>query len=100
MISAFAGASSISPPATILVVGGNGFIGAATTSHLIHQGYDVVMANRNSTYFDNGGRVSKAKHIYWDRRLPLDASPEVKVSKCLDFEFHQVSVLLCVILRT
>lgn len=57
---------------TILVFGGNGFIGAATVEKLLRQSYSVVIINRGNWYWDTSDTVKPfVKHVKCDRMQTL-----------------------------
>lgn len=57
---------------TILVFGGNGFIGAATVEQLLRRNYTVVIINRGNWYWDSGETVKPfVKHLQCDRMQSL-----------------------------
>lgn len=62
----------------MLVLGGNGFIGSHTVEALVHAGYTVAVANRNSSYFDSAARLRGlgVTALRWDRRRTPVAQAE------------------------
>jgi nucleoside-diphosphate-sugar epimerase len=69
------------PTPRVLVMGGNGFIGAYTVEALLDAGYRVAVLNRNSSYFDSRERVlNRVQVIVWDRERPLADCMELEVS--------------------
>ena len=57
----------------ILVLGGNGFIGSATTVALLDNGHSVTLLNRGNGYFDSDTRIKPhvSRHIICDREKSL-----------------------------
>lgn len=57
---------------TILVFGGNGFIGAVTVEKLLRGNYSVVLINRGNWYWDTAETVKPyVKHVKCDRMQSL-----------------------------
>jgi len=49
---------------TVLVFGGNGFIGSATTERLLAKNYSVVLINRGNWYWDTADTI-RPRVIHW-----------------------------------
>lgn len=62
----------------VLVLGGNGFIGLHTVEALVRAGHEVVVANRNSSYFGSSDRLRAlgVPTLHWDRRRTPMAEAE------------------------
>ncbi|OWF35330.1 uncharacterized protein LOC110443058 [Mizuhopecten yessoensis] len=59
-------------PKNILILGGNGFIGAATSERLIAKGNNLVLLNRGNWYWDSQFTVKPhVKHLTCDRQRQL-----------------------------
>lgn len=59
-------------PKNILVLGGNGFIGAATSERLIARGDNLILVNRGNWYWDSGTTVKPhVTHLTCDRQRHL-----------------------------
>ncbi|XP_060077209.1 uncharacterized protein LOC132556783 [Ylistrum balloti] len=59
-------------PKNILVLGGNGFIGAATSERLIARGDNLVLVNRGNWYWDSKSTVKPfVIHLTCDRQRQL-----------------------------
>ena len=57
----------------ILVLGGNGFIGSATTVALLDNGHSITLLNRGNAYFDSDTRIKPhvSRRILCDREKSL-----------------------------
>lgn len=57
---------------TILMFGGNGFIGSATTERLLEKGYSLILLNRGNWYWDTADTIkSNVTHWKCDRMESL-----------------------------
>ena len=57
----------------ILILGGNGFIGSATTVGLLDNGHNITLLNRGNAYYDSDTRIKPhvSRHILCDREKSL-----------------------------
>ncbi|XP_033726249.1 uncharacterized protein LOC117315929 [Pecten maximus] len=78
-------------PKNILVLGGNGFIGAATSERLIARGDNLVLVNRGNWYWDSHSTVKPhVKHLTCDRQRQLRHCEDLRRFK--DFVYFDVVV--------
>lgn len=89
---------------TILVFGGNGFIGAATVTRLLDAGHSVTIVNRGNWYWDSDARIKPfVRHLRCDRMQSLHkcddmnnfltSVPTIFFDAVIDFSaYHQVAV--------
>lgn len=86
---------------SILVFGGNGFLGSETVYNLIQNGYDITIVNRGTSYWDFESRIKPyVNHIICDRYTGLKhCSPFIsfiknnKFDAVIDFSCYHVKVL-------
>lgn len=89
---------------TILVFGGNGFIGAATVTRLLDAGHSVTLVNRGNWYWDSDMLIKPfVHHLRCDRmqslyrcddmNLLLTSNPSIFFDTVIDFSaYHQEAV--------